>query len=49
MPDRRFRKRANDGSFQKYSRCDTQPMTKTRSTGPSPITSYAMFTLPLWA
>ena len=30
------RKRATDGSRQKYSRCETQPMTKTRSSGASP-------------
>ena len=34
----RLRNRAKDGSFQKYSRCETQPMTKTRSSGPSPHT-----------
>ena len=39
-PERReaVRNRANDGSFQKYSRCDTQPMTKTRSMAPEPTT-----------
>ena len=34
----RPRNRANDGSLQKYSRCDTHPITKTRSTGPDPRT-----------
>ena len=34
----RDRNRANRGSAQKYSRCDTQPITKTRSIGPSPTT-----------
>ena len=45
----RLRNRANDGSFQKYSRCDTHPITKTRSTGPLPQTWYAMLTSPLLA
>ena len=34
----RRRKRATEGSRQKYSRCETQPITKTRSIGASPIT-----------
>jgi hypothetical protein len=35
---RRERNRAKSMFFQKYSRCETQPITKTRSIGPSPTT-----------
>ena len=34
----RLRNLTKDGSCQKYSRCDTQPITKTRSSGPLPTT-----------
>ena len=45
----RRRNPARSGSSQPDSRCETQPLTKTRSLGPSPITWYAMLTAPLRA